>query len=87
MDVTIQLPDNIAQRLRTAGSDLSRRVVEALLVDEYRNGRLTGEELKQLLGVRTRMGLDKFLKAHGILIDYTIADLEEERRGLSRLGF
>ena len=87
MDVTIHLPDNIAERLQTTGTDLSRRVLEALLVDEYRNGRLTGEELKQLLGVRTQMGLDEFLKAHGVLIDYTIADLEEERKGLRRLGF
>lgn len=87
MDVTIQLPDELAQRLSVAGSDLSRRVVEALAIEEYKSGRLTSDELRKLLGFRTRMALDEFLKAHGIFLDYTMADLELERQDLRRLGF
>jgi hypothetical protein len=33
------------------------------------------------------MALDEFLKAHGVFLDYTIADLEQEREDLRRLGF
>lgn len=87
MNVTIELPDDLAERLNAGGADLSRRVVEALAIEEYKNGRLTTDELRRLLGFRTRMMLDGFLKAHGVWLDYTIADLEQERRDLGRLGF
>jgi predicted HTH domain antitoxin len=87
MNVTIQLPDDLAQRLSAEGRDLSRRALEALAIEEYRNGHLSTAELRRLLGFRTRMALDGFLKAHGILADYTLADLEQERQDLRRLGF
>ncbi|HWZ43847.1 MAG TPA: UPF0175 family protein [Candidatus Saccharimonadales bacterium] len=87
MDVTIQLPDDLAQRLSAAGGDLSRRALEALGIEEYKNQHLTSAELRRLLGFRTPMALDGFLKAHGIMLDYTFADLEQERQDLHRLGF
>lgn len=87
MNVTIELPDDLAERLNVRGTDLSRRVLEALAIQEYKNGRLTTDELRRFLGFRTRMMLDGFLKAHGVWLDYTIADLEQERLDLSRLGF
>jgi predicted HTH domain antitoxin len=86
VNVTIELPDELVERLSAAGGDLSRRVLETLGIEEYRSGRLTSEELRQLLGFRTRMALDGFLKAHGVSLDYTIADLEQEREDLRRLG-
>ena len=87
MNLTIHLPDDLAQRLSAVGGDLSRRALEALAIEEYRNGHLTGAELRRLLGFRTRMALDGFLKAHGVLLDYTLADLEQERQDLRRVGF
>jgi predicted HTH domain antitoxin len=87
MDVTIRLPDDLAQRLSATGGDLSRRALEALAIEEYKSGRLTSAELRRLLGFRTRMALDVFLKTHGVLLDYTLADLEQERQDLRRLGF
>ena len=86
MELTIQLPDDLAQRLSAAG-DLSRRALEALAIEEYKSGRLTSAELRRLLGFRTRMALDAFLKAHGVFLDYTLADLEQERQDLRRMGF
>jgi hypothetical protein len=87
MDLTIQLPDDLAQRLRAAGEDLSRRALEALAIEEYKSGHFTSAELRRVLGFRTRMALDEFLKAHGVFLDYTLADLEQERQDLRRLGF
>jgi len=87
MNLTIQLPDDLVQRLNAAGSDLSRRALEALALEEYKSGNLNSAELRRLLGFRTRMALDGFLKAHGVLLDYTLADLEQERQDLRRLGF
>ena len=87
MNLTIQIPDDLVQRLNAAGGDLSRRALEALALEEYKIGHLTSAELRRLLGFRTRIALDEFLKAHGVFLDYTLADLEQERQVLQRLGF
>jgi hypothetical protein len=84
MNLIIQLPDDLARRLSAAGGDLSRRALEGLAIEEYKSGHLTSAELRRLLGFRTRMALDGFLKVHGILLDYTLADLEQERQDLRR---
>lgn len=86
MNLTIEIPDEVAARLRVVGGDLSRRALEALLADEYRQGHLTKPDLRQALGFQTSDQIDTFLKAHGVWIDYTVEDLERERASLRRLG-
>jgi hypothetical protein len=86
MDVTVHIPDDLAKRLTAAGGDLSRRALEAFALEEYKSGHLTETELRQLLGYETRAALDGFLKAHAVFEEYTIEDLEQERRDLMRLG-
>ena len=86
MNVTVQIPDDLAKRLTAAGGDLSRRALEAFALEGYKSGHLTTPELRQLLGYETRAALDGFLKAHGVFEDYTLEDLEQERRDLMRLG-
>ena len=85
-EITVRIPDDLARRLGT-GAQLERRVLEALALDEFRQGHLTKPELRRLLGFGTRMKLDKFLKAHDIYEPYTLEDLDRERRDLQRLGF
>lgn len=86
MNLTIEIPDEIARDLAASGGDLSRRALEALALEEFKHGHLTNPELRQLLGFETRAALDGFLKAHGIFEEYTLDDLELERRDLSRLA-
>ena len=87
MNVTVQIPDDLANRLAAGGVDLSRRALEALAVEEYRHDRLSTAELQQLLGIETTFQLDAFLKAHDVWIEYTMEDAERERKSLERLGF
>ncbi len=86
MDVTVQIPDDLASRLGPR-NDLSRRALEALAAEEYKHGRLTKPDLRRLLGFETSHQIDEFLKAHDVFEDYTLEDLEREREGLRRLGF
>ena len=85
-EITIRIPDDLA-RLVGAGGEIGRRVLEALALDEFRQGHLSRAELRRLLGFGTRMKLDEFLKAHDVYESYTLDDLERERRDLKRLGF
>jgi hypothetical protein len=87
MNVTLQIPDDLAKRLTAAGDDLSRRALEALAAEEYKHDRLTKPELQRLLGIETSFQLDEFLKAHDVWIEYTREDVERERKSLERLGF
>jgi hypothetical protein len=85
MEVTVHIPDDLARRLGIGGRDLSRRVLEALALDEFELGHLTKPELRRLLGLG-RIELDGFLKARDVYESYTLADLERERQALDRLG-
>ena len=87
MQLTVDIPDDVAARLTAAGGDLSRRALEAFALEEYRRGRLAKPELRRLLGFGTRDALDGFLKAHNMFESYSLDDLARERRDLERLGF
>ena len=86
MNLTVRIPDQLAARLTEAGGDLERKALEALVLEEYRAGRLAKKELCQVLGLETLNEFDGFLKAHGVFEDYTLADLARERQTFDRLG-
>ena len=87
MNVTVQIPDDLARRLCLSGGDLSRRALEGLALEEYRSGHITKPELRRLLGFGTRYKLDGFLKAHGVLDDITVEDVDRDLADLKSLGF
>jgi len=86
MILTVEIPDDVAARLKAAGTDLTRRALEALVADEYRNGRLTKPDLRRLLGFQTSDQIATFLKTHEVYEKYTIAEVESELEALRRLG-
>ena len=86
MDVTVQIPDDLADCMGTGG-DLSRRALEALAAEEYKHGRLTKPDLRRLLGFETGHEIDEFLKDHDVFEEYSLEDLEREREALRRMTF
>jgi chromosome segregation and condensation protein ScpB len=86
MNLTVEIPDDIAPRLTAGGHDLSREALEMIAAEAYRQDRITKPELQRLLGIETSYQLDGFLKAHDIWIDYTLEDAAREQRSLDRLG-
>jgi hypothetical protein len=84
MQLTVEIPDDVASRLAEAGPDLSRRALEAFALEELRAGHISEAQLRRMLGF-ARIELDGFLKAHGICSDYTIEDFERERQALTSI--
>ena len=84
-EITVRIPEDLARRLGTGGQ-VERRVLEALALDEFRQGHLSRAELRRPLGLATRAKLDEFLTGHGVFGTYTADDLERDRRDLQRLG-
>lgn len=80
MEITFQVPDSVADRLRASWKDLPRHALEALAADAYRQGLLTSAEVQEVLGIASRYELDGFLKQTGAFLQYTAEDLEEDVR-------
>jgi hypothetical protein len=85
MDVIVHIPDDLSNRM-IGGGDLSRRALEALVAEEYRQGHLNKPDLRRLLGFETGYEIDGFLKAHNVYEEYTLEDFEREREALKSLG-
>jgi hypothetical protein len=86
MNLTLRIPDEIAARLGATGAALERQALEAFVVESFRAGRITTEDLREALGFEVLDEVDGFLKAHGVYEPYDLADLERERGTLDELG-
>jgi hypothetical protein len=85
MEVTITIPDDVAQRLQAQWGDVPRRMLEDLVLDAYR-ARILGEsDIRRLLGFETRFEVHDFLCEHQVPL-YTVEDLQRDRETSERLG-
>jgi predicted HTH domain antitoxin len=86
MQVTVEIPDEMAEKLAAKGQDPVRTALEALAIECYRSGTLTSSQTRRLLGFETRFELDGFLKAHNVWEHaYGIEDLEQDRQTMQQL--
>ena len=85
MRIWLDLPDDVVAQLAEQGQDLSRSALEAMAIDAYRRERLTSHQLCQLLEIPSRDDLDRFLKHHGVPLEYTFEDFEREGTTSARL--
>jgi hypothetical protein len=77
MQIKLEIPDELAAFLAGSGQDLTRAALEAVGLEAYRQGRLSGYQLRTLLGIPSRFELDAFLKEHKVAT-YTAEDFEED---------
>ena len=77
MQITVTLPDDLAAPLMPHGLEPARAALEALGIEAYRLRRITGNQLRTLLGIPSRYELDGFLKQHEVY-DYTIEDFDHD---------
>ncbi|MGA8499650.1 MAG: UPF0175 family protein [Xanthobacteraceae bacterium] len=64
-EITVRIPDELA-RLVGASGKVERRVLEALALDEFRQGHLSRAELRRVLGLDHEAALDAFLQRHAV---------------------
>ena len=80
MQITVQLPDDLATRPNPA-----REALEPLAIEGYRSGALSAFQIRLLLGFETRYELDGFLKDHEVWEhSYTVEDLEKDAAGFEQ---
>jgi len=80
MQITVELPDDIARH-----PDPGREALERLAIEGYRSGTLTHFQAGQLLSL-SRFELDDFLIERGIYDQaYSIMDLRQDLAALEKL--
>jgi len=82
--ITIELPDTIIQELTPSSGEISRRVLEAVVLEGYRSERYSRGEVAELLGLSWHE-TEQLLAEHGLPYHYTLEDLDEDRRTLNRV--
>jgi hypothetical protein len=83
MQVTIQLPDEIATQLGAAG-EIPRQALEALAAEAYRTQKLSRNQVSRLLGL-DYWETEEFFTHHEAKRPYTAADLYIDRQSLDKL--
>ena len=85
MQITVTLPDDLVAPLLPPGQQPARAALEALGLEAYRQRRITGYQLRTLLGIPSRYELDGFLKQHEVY-DYTIEDFDRDLATIHELS-
>jgi len=78
MEVTLHVPHDVGKRLTAAGGDVSRRALEALALEGYREHALALYQVSEMLGL-SRVETEDFLGQHQVpLSAIGEADLDRE---------
>jgi muconolactone delta-isomerase len=85
VQITVTLPDDMAAPLVPQGQEPARAALEALALEAYRQRRITGYQLRTLLGISSRYELDGFLKQHEVF-DYTVDDFDRDLATIRELN-
>ena len=85
MEITINIPDELAHQVAPEGKDPARIALEALAVEGYRTELLSESALRRMLGFQSRMEVHAFLKEHGVSLHYDVSDLRHDEETARRL--
>jgi predicted HTH domain antitoxin len=80
MEITVKLPDDLAQH-----QNPGREALEALVLEGYRSGAFSDHQAAQMLGL-ARLQFEGFLKSRGVTENaYGVKDLQQDVQTLRNL--
>jgi predicted HTH domain antitoxin len=85
MQITIELPDDIANQLQLQSANFSRRILELIVADNYRQDRIGAAEVRRMLNFSSRWETYEFLKREKAYLPYTEDDLEQDVQSIRNL--
>jgi predicted HTH domain antitoxin len=86
MEVLLNVPDDIGDKLRESWSDLPGHALQTLAAEAYHAGVLTAAEVQRMLGLSSRWETDAVLKRAGAYLHYSEEDLRDDIETLRRLS-
>jgi len=85
MSITIQIPPEIEEALRTQVPNLDEATREQFLISNYEAARLSIGDIAEILGFETRGEVHAWLAQRHVPMNYSVSDLEEDRENMQRL--
>ena len=85
MTIAIDVPEDLMNRLQARWDNLSRRALEAVAVEAYRDGVLSTAEAGRLLGHASRWETEAFLHERQAYLHYTEEDLTSDAETLRKI--
>jgi len=85
MQITLNIPDDLARQVASEGKDPARVALEALALEGYRTELLSESAVRQMLGFETRMEVHAFLEEHGVYLHYDVSDLKQDEDTAKRV--
>ncbi|MEQ8996817.1 MAG: UPF0175 family protein [Coleofasciculus sp. B1-GNL1-01] len=82
MQITLEIPDNIANQLQLQPANISRRFLELIVADNYRKGHIGAAQVRQMLNFSSRWETYEFLKREKAYLPYTEDDLEQDSQAI-----
>jgi len=82
MQITIELPDDIANQLQLQPANISRRILELIAADNYRQGRIGAAQVRRMLNFSSRWETYEFLKREKAYLPYTEDDIEQDAQAI-----
>lgn len=84
MSITFHLEDDLEQQLRRDLGDLGQAAREALLIEAYRQGKLSIGRLARTLGMGV-LEADEWLARRGVSLNYDFDDFQADQATLRSL--
>ena len=84
MQVTVELPDQVARQWGETPDVVGRHVMEDAAIEGYRAGRLSQRQVGAMLGL-DYWQTEGFLKERGVPLNYSAADLQADKVTLDKI--
>ncbi len=87
MNLVLRIPDAMAARLGASGADLEREALEALVLEKFRAGQISTDDVREALGFETLDQVDGFLKSHDVYETYDAEAIHRQVEAVAKLGY
>lgn len=84
MQVTVEMPDQVARQWGDTPDAVGRHVMEGAAVEGYRAGRLSQRQVGAMLGL-DYWQTEAFLSQHTVPLNYSPADLAADSAALEKI--
>lgn len=84
MQVTVEMPDQVARQWGETPDAVGRHVMEDAAVEGYRAGRLTQRQVGAMLGL-DYWQTETFLSNRAVPLNYSVADLAADNATLEKI--
>ena len=86
MNITLELPEDIAHHLAAEWGDLNRAALEDIGLEAYGARKLRSKQGRRVRGFAARFHLNGFVRQRYVWPEHNAQDLERDRETHERLG-